>query len=358
MDIKYGTSNVGYAANYVMYSSGGCPDAYEADDTYTVAKSLTLGSSQVRSFHTAGDVDWAKLTVQAGNVYTISTTNLGSSNDTILELYNTNGVSLLTSNDDCPGMGNASCINNWTAPANGTYFIKVRNFYSNGGCSGYDYNLTALSNSRAGGATYLPLVIKSSNCTERQTVQNAGFESGPTIWVQASGDYDIIGNVASGYYPHNGSWGTWFGGYNNADDQIYQTINLPVAPAAELTLYLYVASTEGTTYPYDYFHAELQNASGQTLETFLWADNRMDAAGWYIGTMTWNDFSAHSGQTRRLVLHGTTDSSLHTNFFVDDVTLWTACSSLGKPTLSQDGVWQKIDTPPDYILDGTAVPQK
>ncbi len=353
MNIKYGTSNVGYAANYVTYSSGGCPDNYETDDAYTTARSLNFGSPQTRSFHVGGDVDWAKFAAQAGSVYTLTTGNLGASSDTILELYDTTGANLLTSNNNCPGAGLASCINHWTAPANGTYYAKVRNSSASGGCSGYGYNLTATSSSDSSRtAVHLPLVVKTGGCSAVQTVQNGGFEGGKTVWVQQSGTYDIIGPSSAGYNPYNGTWAAWFGGYDNADDRLYQTITFPAAPAARLTLYLYVYTTDNTSYPYDYFHIEMQNSSGQTLETFLWADNRMDSDGWYTGTMTWNDFSAHSGQTRRLVLQGITDYSLFTNFRVDDVTLWTACSSFSNEATPTEGGWQKIDAPPGYTPDG------
>ena len=173
-------------------------------------------------------------------------------------------------------------------------------------------------------------------------MQNGGFESGQVIWIQ-SNSY-----IIDQYYHHSGSWSAWFGGYSYADDRLYQTINIPTGVrSARLTLYLHVYTEEDPNDdPYDYFHVELQNTSGQTLETFLWADNRMSSSGWYVGTMTWNDFSAHAGQSRRLFLRGTNDSLYFTNFFVDDITLWTYCNSLGaEPTGS---TWQKLDAPPGY----------
>ena len=351
MRIKYGISNVGYSANYIVYSGSGCQDAYESDDTYINAKTITVNwVTQTHNFHENGDMDWAKFAVTAGSAYTITVSNLGASNDTVLYLYDTDGTTELASNDDCPGSGQASCINDWTAPVTGTYFISVSHPAAQGDCTGYGYDLAIVSDSSSKIAeVFLPLIIKSGACNDTQVVQNSGFESGDTIWVQSSGTYVIIGP----YYPYSGSWSAWFGGYDDADDRLYQTISIPAGiSSARLVTYLYVYTTDSTSTPYDYFHMELQNTSGGTLESFLWADNTMSSSGWYQGTMSWNDFSSHAGQTRRLFLQGTTDSSYYTNFFVDDVTLWTYCDGLpagASKDVGPDGwTWEKVEAPPGY----------
>jgi hypothetical protein len=80
-----------------------------------------------------------------------------------------------------------------------------------------------------------------------------------------------------------------------------------------------------------------------------------------VGTKEWSDFRSHAGQARRLFFQGTTDISLITNFFVDDVTLQTYCGELppggsqGGPT--GDWTWQKLEAPPGYT-QGRAVPGK
>jgi hypothetical protein len=184
MNIKYGISNVGYSANYIVYSGGGCQDAYEADNDSSNAKTITgNGAAQTHNFHAVGDVDWIKFTTSGGSVYTMTTSNLDTGNDTTLALYDTDATTMLASNDDCPGQGNASCINNWTAPLTGTYFITVSNASNAGDCTGYGYNLAVTSNvSQKIGAVYLPLLLKGNACGDTQLVQNSGFESGDAIW--------------------------------------------------------------------------------------------------------------------------------------------------------------------------------
>jgi hypothetical protein len=355
MNIKYETSNVGYSANYIVYngSGSGCQDAYESDDDYTNAKTITVnGAVQHHIFHESDDEDWVQFAVTAGEIYTMTTSNLGASNDTVLELYDTDGTTKLR-DDDC--VGPASCINNWTAPTSDTYFVKVRRHLNGAGGGGVKIYLPVIMKSSSSGNCtdyeYDLDIVDSSGCNDTQVVQNGGFESGNTIWVQSSGLYDIIGQ----YYPRSGSWSAWFGGYDSADDQLYQTLSIPTGiSSARLVFYLYVYTTDSTSTPYDDFHVELQDASGGTLEDFLWADNTMSSSSWWMGTMEWSDFSSHAGQTRRLFFQGTTDSSYYTNFFVDDVTLWTYCSGLptGARDIGPDGwTWEKVEAPPSYTPD-------
>jgi hypothetical protein len=333
----------------IKASGSGCQDAYEPDNAYTGAKWITVnGTAQTHNFDVAGDVDWAKFSVTAGSAYTITTSNLGGSNNTILELYDTNGTTKLR-DDDCVGL--ASCINNWSDPDSGTYFIKVRNASGTGGCTEYGYDLAVVSDSssKSPGA-FLPLIMKSGTCNDTQVVQNSGFESGRTVWMQSQ--YYIIG-TGGGYYPRNGTWSAWFGGYSNANDWLYQTINIPAGvSSARLVFYLYIYSEEYGPDRHDVFHVELQNASGGTLESFLWADNTMSSSGWYKGTAEWDNFSSHAGQTRRLFFQATTNSSLVTNFFVDDVTFWTYCGGLpagASEAIGPDGwTWEKVEAPPGY----------
>lgn len=355
MNIKYGVSNIGYAANYVVYGGGQtCLDGFEADNSFTTANAIYVnGSSQSHNFHTASDVDWLYFTAQAGTTYNIATANLGANNDTVLSLYDTNGSTQLKSNDDCAGK--ESCITNWVAPQNGDYYIQVSNYANKGGCDGYDYQVRVTADKEFS-YLHLPALLKSNaNCQETQLVQNTGFESGQAPWVEVVANYSIVGQ----YWTHSGLWSAWLGGYENADDRLYQSLTMPSGvTSAQLKLYLYVYSEDIPTYPYDYFHVELQDASGATLDDFLWADNRMDSDEWYVGTVTWNDFSAHTGQQRRLFFQGTTDYSLNTNYFVDDVTFWTYCSSplTGQPPDGLQWDWQKLESPPDH-LSGSMGPE-
>ena len=124
-------------ANAVTLTS----DAYEADNSYLTASPIsTNGTPQEHNFSVAGDQDWVKFSASASQVYTITTSSLGSANDTVLELYASNHTTRLEWNDDCLGL--AACIKKWTPPSSGTYYVRVKNFYGDGGCPGYQYTLS------------------------------------------------------------------------------------------------------------------------------------------------------------------------------------------------------------------------
>ncbi|NLE75495.1 MAG: hypothetical protein GX605_01925, partial [Chloroflexi bacterium] len=100
------------------------PDAWEPDDVPAQASPIqTNGMAQRgRSFHSDTDQDWARFEAEAGVTYRITTFGLFLV-DTRLELYGPDGMTLLASNDDFSGSP-ASQIE-WTAPANGTYYVRA-----------------------------------------------------------------------------------------------------------------------------------------------------------------------------------------------------------------------------------------
>ena len=100
-----------------------CSDAYEPDDSVFGTTALIKdGETQHRNF-CDNSVDWVGFVACGGRAYTIQTSNLGELADTYLEVYASNGGTVLASNDDGNG-GLASRIV-WTAPSSGLYHAKV-----------------------------------------------------------------------------------------------------------------------------------------------------------------------------------------------------------------------------------------
>jgi hypothetical protein len=131
------------------------PDAYEDDNSYTTAKTITLGQAQRHNITSQGDQDWDKFTAQAGQTYIMTTSDLGDLSDTVMELYDRDGSTLLDSNDDY-GDTIASQIT-WTAPASGTYYVMVHDWNgATSGC-GTSYSLTIRL---SGNPIYLPLLTR------------------------------------------------------------------------------------------------------------------------------------------------------------------------------------------------------
>lgn len=112
-------------------------DAYEYDDRAGWATPIVVngGSQEDHTFYPAEDEDWVKFWALAGNEYTIQTLDLSGYNDTELYLYNKDMQQLGYSDDIDPPIpppvDRASRIV-WTAPANGTYFVKAKHQYDEG----------------------------------------------------------------------------------------------------------------------------------------------------------------------------------------------------------------------------------
>ena len=136
-----------------------CPDSYEPDDILAEAKVIRPGDPpQRRNLHAPGDVDYVKLAVTTGYIYTIRTLNLASETDTVLTLYDTDGRTVLARNDDDPKSPPASRIE-WQFARSGTYFLKVEGFNPNlGGCQlTYELQVSRVS-SRQPNRVFLPLL--------------------------------------------------------------------------------------------------------------------------------------------------------------------------------------------------------
>jgi uncharacterized repeat protein (TIGR01451 family) len=104
------------------------PDMYESDNYYTQAPVIpTDGTVQTHTFHVAADKDWVKFFAWGGQVYTATTSRLSPDVDTVLQLYDADGVTLLLENDDYLSGSDASHLV-WTAPADGWYFVRITHF--------------------------------------------------------------------------------------------------------------------------------------------------------------------------------------------------------------------------------------
>lgn len=103
-----------------------CPaDTAEIDDVYYAAKGIISdGTSMGRIFDIPTDEDWFKFDATAGQQYVIQTLNLASGVDTVVEVYQPDGVTLLAA-DDNGGGGKSSHII-WQAPEAARFFVRVR----------------------------------------------------------------------------------------------------------------------------------------------------------------------------------------------------------------------------------------
>jgi hypothetical protein len=147
-----------------------------------------------------------------------------------------------------------------------------------------------------------------------QLVGNGGFESGTTPWTQTSG---VISAATAAEPAHGGTMDAWLDGYGSTHtDTLSQALTLPAGCAtATLTWWSHVDTTETTTSTaYDKLVVQ---AGTDTLASYSNLDKN---TGYAQRTV---DVSRYLGQTVTLKVTGTEDSSLATNFLLDDFALTT-----------------------------------
>ncbi len=102
-------------------------DGYEPDDTMDQANPIEIdGPAQTHNLNPPGDRDYLTFEVSARTRYTVETGNLGAECDTVLFLYDEDGIEL--THDDDGGEGELASRVSWTAQQDGVFFAEVRAF--------------------------------------------------------------------------------------------------------------------------------------------------------------------------------------------------------------------------------------
>jgi len=172
-----------------------------------------------------------------------------------------------------------------------------------------------------------------------QVVGNGGFENGTTPWTQTAG---VISAGTTAEPAHGGSTVAWLGGDGTTHtDTLSQPVTLPAGCAsATLTYWLHVDTKETTS------STQYDKLTVQVGSTTVASYSNLDKNTGYVQKSV--DVSAFLGQTVTLKVTGTEDSSLVTNFLLDDVALTTSDS----PQPPADGT--RTPTSPKYAVDLTS----
>ena len=117
-------------------------DIYEDDDKFINAGVIVLNDpdSQLHNFHDAGDEDWVKFYGLSGQTYTIEAYNLGDNCDAVIELYATDGTTLLAEQDTI-GDPNADELLDWSCIQGGIYYVKIKHYSAEDFGDGTEYDL-------------------------------------------------------------------------------------------------------------------------------------------------------------------------------------------------------------------------
>ena len=169
---------------------------------------------------------------------------------------------------------------------------------------------------------YLPVVSNGGSGSSNQPLLNGNFEHGSGVgWGEYSsnGWTLVVDSFPGTVLPMSGQWAVWLGGDYNETSVLSQAVTVP-GNQRFLTYFHWIASEDYCGYD---FGGVLVN--GQLYESFdLCTANEMP--GWGMRSV---DLAAFVGQHVMLEFVVTTDGSLNSNWFIDDVAFAASAVSAG-----------------------------
>jgi serine protease len=191
---------------------------------------------------------------------------------------------------------------------------------------------------------YIPFVADIT-ATTGVSITNGDFESGSSGWTEYSTNgYSVI--ISSGYpvsiTPHSGSWLAWLGGAYDEISYVQQQVNVP-SSAPYLSYYQWINSAE-TGCGYDYGKVYIN--STQVDSYGLCVSN--NTGGWAKHMV---DLSSYAGQSVSLMIYSSTDSSVNSNLFIDDVGFQSSAASSATSAPAGAGLPEESISKPQLMGD-------
>jgi hypothetical protein len=161
-----------------------------------------------------------------------------------------------------------------------------------------------------------PSVGYANSC--QNLIDNGHMESENGWTTQSKGNYSLF----SDYQVRGGSRAAYLAGVDNAEDRLIRSLVLPTNRKLTLTFW-WLVTTEENNSGLDQLTLLLTNASGQPQRVLFTATDHSAVGSWQQFAVDLSDFAGESVQIQFVAR---TDSTLSTDFFVDDVEL-TACET-------------------------------
>ncbi|MEO6221854.1 MAG: FG-GAP-like repeat-containing protein [Vicinamibacterales bacterium] len=165
-------------------------DAFEPDGTPAQASTITVGVGQAHTFHINGDVDYAKFSVVSGQIFTLATSSLGAGVDTVMTLFDQDGVSILASNDDEGVPGSRASRITHTSTVTGVLYVKVGEFF-NTASGAYTLTLTSADDAFEVDDTAAQASLLSPGLTQKHTFNRDGDQDWAKFAVIAGRQYSL-----------------------------------------------------------------------------------------------------------------------------------------------------------------------
>ena len=178
-------------------------------------------------------------------------------------------------------------------------------------------------------AALAAFVVLSAQAATSNLVLNPGFESGSSGWTMSStGNYVVI--YTDGAHAHSGNGYAWIGGDASSTDTISQDVTIASdVQQAYVQFWYEIATQETSTTAADTMQVTVTDLSSGATSTLASFSNLNATTGWAQSGQL--DVTPYRGRTVRLSFSGTSNTSLNTNFFIDDVSLVAVASSVSNP---------------------------
>jgi M6 family metalloprotease-like protein len=229
--------------------------------------------------------------------------------------------------DPFPGTSNKVIFDYTSVPNSRLYngansYVSVNNISTCAATMTADLTFSSLVQSKN---VFLPLTLRLGGAAGNP-IRNGTFEFGQNgNWIENStGGWDLIGQLfPNGITPHGGTWAAWLGGEDDETSSLKQT-GLALIGVRYLHYWYWIASEDSCGYDFAKIYINEVEKSSMNL------CSSNNTGGWVLGTM---DLNSYVGTTISLEFRVATDSSLNSNFFIDDVSI--SVSATATPPLDE-----------------------
>lgn len=169
------------------------PDRYEPDNspvhaTTTLVFSGDMVKTQRHNFHVENDEDWLEFGALAGETYEICASKVGARADMRLEIYDTDGKTVLAFAEGMPD--GKQILLPWRCEGSGTYYAKVTPYDPGGFGEGTEYDMTL----------YLPYMQTGSGVLTGFIRDALTRRPAPSVGIKTSGKASSVYHAGKGDY--------------------------------------------------------------------------------------------------------------------------------------------------------------
>jgi hypothetical protein len=235
-------SGASISVNFNPPPTGPVDDVFEPDNNTNDAKYISIGTSENHNL-TENDEDWHWFDMIAGVNYRIETfASTGDDTDTVLEVFENDGVTLIGENDDISTMNYFSQVN-FMAPSTSLGYLRVTGFEGGVGDYGVGYYSEGVTAGVITPETAQYDSISQGEFTWYSFSADAGVTY--TIWTYAAGgpDADTVVAVLSDTFAELAE---------NNDGPVSPFSEVVFTPATSGTYYIRVRSLNDGEYNLQY----------------------------------------------------------------------------------------------------------